>query len=80
MSASHNHPVRPWGQIEPEEGACPRCDQLRADRRAWGQTQHTHTLLPYGRLTPKGSCPRCDELLGGAQARPGPAKKKGWLA
>jgi hypothetical protein len=62
----HNHEMRPFGAYVT---GCPRCDQLKAEKEALGETQHNHDRLPFGRRLPLGQCPRCDQLHDGAPAR-----------
>jgi hypothetical protein len=64
----HNHDLLPFGAYV-DEGVCPRCDQLRAEKLALGETPHNHATLPFGRRKPRGECPRCTELLDGAPTR-----------
>lgn len=62
----HNHELLPFGAYV-DEGECPRCDQLRAEKQAAGETPHNHRPQPFGRYV-KG-CPRCIELMSGAKPR-----------
>lgn len=49
-------------------GECARCDFLRAEKQAIGDTPHNHEKMPFGRRVV--GCPRCAELAKGAKARP----------
>lgn len=62
----HNHTPNPFGAYQ-APGDCPRCDQLRADKEAMGETQHNHARQPFGRHV--DGCPRCAELAKGAAPR-----------
>lgn len=72
--AQHNHD---WDYTEGylDLGACPRCDFLRAEKQAMGDTPHNHEKMPFGRSV--AGCPRCAELAKGAKARPG-FKNRRW--
>jgi hypothetical protein len=65
--AKHNHD---WDYLEGYRplGECVRCDQLRAEKQAQGETPHSHEKQPFGR--PVAGCPRCQELAKGARRRP----------
>jgi hypothetical protein len=65
--AVHNHN---WDYLEGYRplGECVRCDQLRAEKQAQGETPHSHEKQPFGR--PVAGCPRCQELAKGARRRP----------
>lgn len=62
----HTHHPQPYNA--PVMG-CPRCDEIKAEKEALGETQHNHNRLPFGRRLPLGQCPRCDELHRGAPPR-----------
>lgn len=62
----HNHHPNPFGAYQ-APGECPRCDQLRTEKQAAGETQHNHARQPFGRRV--DGCPRCIELASGAPAR-----------
>jgi phage FluMu protein Com len=62
----HNHELLPFGAYV-DEGACPRCDQLRAAKLAQGETPHNHRPQPWGKRVE--GCPRCSELATGAPRR-----------
>ncbi|GIH95287.1 hypothetical protein ACFFMN_23290 [Planobispora siamensis] len=64
----HNHDLRPFSPLE-APGACPRCDERRAERSADGLVDHNHPPLPFGRRKPRDECPRCDQLHDGATPR-----------
>lgn len=73
--AKHNHTwVYTDGYLP--LGECPRCDFLRAEKQALGETPHNHEKMPFGRRV--AGCPRCQELAQGARSRPGFARKRGW--
>lgn len=62
----HNHELLPFGAYV-DEGQCPRCDQLRDEKRAMGETPHNHRPQPWARRV--DGCPRCAELAAGAKPR-----------
>lgn len=62
----HNHELLPFGAYV-DEGQCPRCDQLRAEKRANGETPHNHARTAWGKRV--DGCPRCIELANGAPKR-----------
>lgn len=62
----HNHELLPFGAYV-DEGQCPRCDQLRDEKRANGETPHNHAPTAWGKRV--DGCPRCIELAGGAPKR-----------
>jgi len=66
--AKHNH-VWVYEEGYRPIGECVRCDQLRAEKEALGETPHNHEKMPFGRSVP--GCPRCIELAKGARSRPG---------
>lgn len=66
MASQHTHPLLPFGAYV-DEGACPRCDELRAQKLADGETPHNHAPAPWGRRVE--GCSRCDELTNGAPKR-----------
>lgn len=72
---SHNHALLPFGAYV-DEGLCPRCDELRAEKLALGETPHNHAPQPFGRRKPAGECPRCDELHHGAPVRESAAARQ----
>ena len=74
----HNHTPNPFGAYQ-APGDCPRCDQLRAEKQAAGETQHNHKRLPFGQRLPLGQCPRCDELHRGAKPRENNAARQARL-
>lgn len=66
--AKHSHAWR-YEEGYKAVGECLRCDQLRAEKQAMGETPHNHEKMPFGRLV--SGCPRCAELAKGAKARRG---------
>ncbi len=66
-SKTHNHAWVYTDGYRPI-GECARCDFLRAEKQATGDTPHNHEKMPFGRLVI--GCPRCAELAKGAKARP----------
>jgi len=72
----HNHELLPFGAYV-DEGECPRCDQLRAEKRAMGETPHNHRPQPFGRRV--NGCLRCLELAAGAKPRENNAARQARL-
>ncbi|HZE01366.1 MAG TPA: hypothetical protein VE155_06325 [Pseudonocardiaceae bacterium] len=62
----HNHELLPFGAYV-DEGECPRCDELRVEKQALGETPHNHRPQPWGRRV--NGCLRCLELAAGAPKR-----------
>lgn len=69
----HTHDLLPFGAYV-DEGDCPRCDQLRAEKLAAGETPHNHRTRPFGARVE--GCPRCAELTAGAPQRESEAARR----